>query len=92
MSSVFLEKFLKSLIGKGWTQKELSELIGVSQQHVSRLIKGSPPSIEIVLKLAKHFNVSTDEVLGRVEIKDTVKKKESNHQDRTGTTIIREIQ
>jgi transcriptional regulator with XRE-family HTH domain len=70
MSSVFLEKFLSSLKGKGWKQKEIAELLGITQQHASRLYHGATPSIEIVIKLADYFNVTTDEVLGRENRRD----------------------
>ena len=65
MSSVFCENFLKGLKNQGWTQKELAEILGVTQQHASRLVRGGTPSIEVVIKLADHFKVTTDEVLGR---------------------------
>jgi transcriptional regulator with XRE-family HTH domain len=65
MSSIFCEVFLNELKMKGWTQKEIAELLGITQPHASRLARGGTPSIEIVIKLADHFRVSTDKVLGR---------------------------
>lgn len=49
------------------TQRELAEQVGVSAQAVSRWEQGaSYPDITLLPALAQLFNVSTDELFGRV--------------------------
>lgn len=67
MSSIKCDAFLKSLIEQGWRQVDLAELLEVKQPQICRLCKGSKPSIDVVVKLAEHYNVTTDEILGRIE-------------------------
>ncbi|MBR5365235.1 MAG: helix-turn-helix transcriptional regulator [Clostridia bacterium] len=53
---------------KNETQDELSALLGVSFQAVSRWENGDAyPDIELLPKLAAHFGVTTDELLGADE-------------------------
>ena len=51
---------------KGLSQKELSELIGVAPSQMSRIERGETQNvnIDILIKLAKIFEVSTDYLLG----------------------------
>ncbi|MCL2366801.1 MAG: helix-turn-helix domain-containing protein [Oscillospiraceae bacterium] len=51
---------------KGLSQKELSDLIGISASQMSRIESGETKSIssEILVALAKIFGVSTDYILG----------------------------
>lgn len=57
--------FLKELKYKGILQIEIAKVAGISQAQVSRLSKGEKPSIDVVIKLADHYGVTTDHVLGR---------------------------
>lgn len=66
MSSLFLSKFLREKRREGWTQVKMAELLEITQVHASRLTRGYAPSIQIVIKLADYFGVSTDAVLGRI--------------------------
>lgn len=81
MSSLFLSNFLRRVRKDGWTQVKLAELLGVTQKHVSRLFNGGTPSIEIVLKLADYFEVSTDEILGRIEQKNDTEINKPNDKE-----------
>lgn len=60
-----IAKFLATLKQKGWKQQQIAEILEIRQAHVSRLFKGDNCSVDVVLKLADYFEVSTDEVLGR---------------------------
>ena len=48
---------------KGLSQEELAEKLYVTRQALSKWENGSVPSIDIVLLLAKSFNVSFEELL-----------------------------
>ena len=55
----------------GVTQVELAETLGVTQSMVSRIEKGDLRlNGEVIIKLAKLFKVSTDELLGVKPIKN----------------------
>lgn len=56
----------------GWTQRELAEKLGVHPSQVSRLERGTTKDvgIELVLKLAEVFEVSTDYLLGRSKVRE----------------------
>lgn len=65
-----IAKFLATLKQSGWRQRRLAEIVGVTESHMSRLFDGEKCSVDIVLKLADYFEVSTDEVLGREIVKE----------------------
>lgn len=49
----------------GWTQVDLAKRLGVAKQTVSNWENENiQPSIEMLIRLAKVFNVSTDYLLG----------------------------
>nr|MBQ8243859.1 helix-turn-helix transcriptional regulator [Oscillospiraceae bacterium] len=49
----------------GWSQVELAKRLGVAKQTVSNWENENiQPSIEMLIRLAKLFNVTTDYVLG----------------------------
>ena len=68
----------KNIIGKvikarrekaGLSQKELGELIGMSQQQLSQYESGTRrPKLETVSKMAKALNMSDDELRNILEI------------------------
>ncbi len=50
---------------RGWSQVELAKRLGVVKQTVSNWENGNiQPSIEMLVRLAKLFGVSTDYLLG----------------------------
>jgi transcriptional regulator with XRE-family HTH domain len=59
-----IENFLRKKIEEGWTQKQIADRTGTKQQMISRFLKGQICTVETLVKIAKAFNVSTDEVLG----------------------------
>ncbi|MGH1339692.1 MAG: helix-turn-helix domain-containing protein [Aureispira sp.] len=51
---------------KGWSQGELSKLIGASRDMVGKYERGENlPSVEMAIKLADILEVSTDYLLGQ---------------------------
>lgn len=57
---------------KGITQNELSNYLGLTPKMVSFYELGERfPPYDIINKLADYFNVSTDYLLGRSEIKNS---------------------
>ena len=54
------------------TQAELSGIIGLSESALSRYLKGQTEMLGdgYIIKIAKHFNVSTDFLLGETDIPD----------------------
>ncbi len=59
---------------KGISQVALSVKLGVSQETISAYENGKAfPSVDILLKLCEIFNVSSDYLLDRTDIKLTVK-------------------
>ena len=46
------------------TQAELGKLVGVSMQAVSKWERGGTPDIDVLLSVAKYFNISLDEMVG----------------------------
>lgn len=67
------EAILKELRKKNKeTQKTTADAIGVDQQTLRRYESGDrKPDIEILVRIADHFNVSTDYLLGRSPIQST---------------------
>lgn len=47
------------------TQADLGKLVGVSMQAVSKWERGGTPDIDVLLSVAKYFNISLDEMVGR---------------------------
>lgn len=51
---------------KGETQVQVAEAIGIAEQHYQRLERGANlPNLENAWKLADHFGVSIDYLVGR---------------------------
>ncbi len=50
----------------GLSQKQLAELIGTSQQNISRWEKNEvEPGISFCIKLADYYGITLDELVGR---------------------------
>lgn len=66
-------KRLKDLMGNnGVTQDMLAQVLDVKRQTISLYINGaSAPPLEKFVDIANYFNVSTDYLLGKTEIKTT---------------------
>ena len=51
------------------TQEQLAKILGVERSSVGKYETGTLPSMEILTRIATYFDVSTDYLLGRDEIK-----------------------
>ncbi len=59
------EKLKKAREEAGYTQKQIEELLGISQPMLSRIEKGiREPSIENLCKLIDFYEVNADWILG----------------------------
>lgn len=58
-----LERILSLMNQRGVTAKKLTSDLGISNSAVSDWKSGSKPSCEVIVKLAKYFNVTTDYIL-----------------------------
>ena len=58
-----LDRILTLLKENGITAKKLTSDLEISNSSVSDWKKGSKPSCDVVVKLAKYFGVSTDYIL-----------------------------
>lgn len=66
----------------GYTQKELSELLGVGQTTVANYENGVRiPDIGILVAIANVFNVSLDELIGRRYYKDKSSQAKYSYED-----------
>lgn len=53
---------------KGMTQRELANMIGVTETSISRYISGQRvPKANIIVYMADALNTTTDYILGRTE-------------------------
>lgn len=63
---MFAEQFKKLRRSRGYTQVQLAEKLGVKKQSISNWENNNIlPSVEMLLKIAEVFRVSTDYLLGR---------------------------
>ena len=59
------EKIYEMRMSFGWTQVQLAQKLGVTKQTVSNWENDNiQPSIDMLVKISKAFNVSTDYLLG----------------------------
>ncbi len=59
------ENLRKLRIATGLSQVELSDRLGVTKQSVSNWENGNiQPSVEMIIKISKTLNISTDVLLG----------------------------
>lgn len=59
------KKIYELRVSFGWTQVQLSQKLGVTKQTVSNWENDNiQPSIDMLIKLSKIFNVSADYLLG----------------------------
>ena len=73
------------------TGSKLGEIVGVSKQSVSKWENGlSYPDFEILKKLADFFNVSTDYLLGRTDIKNP--ENEDKEMERLANKEIKSVE
>lgn len=85
MNSIFRNRVLNLMEKNNEKQLGLAQDLGITQSTLSRNINGiHRPKAEIVEALAKHFNVTTDYLLGITNNPNSVK---INVADADGTTM-----
>ena len=48
---------------QGWTQEQLAQAVGVSRQSINSIERNRyVPSVELALKFARVFQISTDQI------------------------------
>ncbi len=47
----------------GLSQAQVADRLGVNQSHVARIEKGLKPSVDLILKIADIFGVTTDQLM-----------------------------
>lgn len=52
----------KSRMHQSITQKELSEFVGISRQHLSRIENGYEPKVGVALKIAKGLDATVEQL------------------------------
>ena len=66
--NLFSKRFAALVDGSGLEQKELAVKLNVAASSVNNYLKGRVPTARALAKIARHFNVSTDYLIGGVEI------------------------
>ena len=62
------ERILQLRKEKGETQVQVANAVGIAEQHYQRFERGANlPNLENAWKLADHFGVTTDYLVGRSE-------------------------
>lgn len=75
--------FIKEIKEKGLRQEDIATQTGLTQAYISKLERGSMPSLETVIKLADIFKTTTDHVLGRGEkCKNRQQEQQRQHLER----------
>ena len=66
---IFLSDNIRNMrVARGMNQVELGKMLGVSKQCISNWENDNViPSVEMLVKIADFFNVTTDEVIGRTD-------------------------
>lgn len=62
--SEFSNRFRQLKEESGLVLKDLSEKLGITVPNLSYYMKGREPSYDILIKIAKYFNVTTDWLVG----------------------------
>lgn len=69
MIDIFTKRLNQTLQKQNITQKQLSELTGITEQSISRYVNGSrTPGTPELIKIADALDVSIDYLLGRINI------------------------
>jgi len=64
MSTVFHERLQKLKEDSGRTQVEIANALDITPQALSYYFNGREPGYDLLIKIARYFNISTDFLLG----------------------------
>lgn len=76
---VFIDNLKELIFETGKSLRQLAEESKVSAMQYSRYLKGSIPTIDVTLKIAKYFDCSLDYLFGLSEDKNIKKYKTFNY-------------
>jgi transcriptional regulator with XRE-family HTH domain len=87
---IFIERLKQLREAKNLTQLRLAMELNVSQETISgyEIGKAVPPA-EMLIKLADTLDTSVDYILGRTDIKSTLRASELSEQEAEILTILR---
>ncbi len=87
---IFIERLKQLREAKSLTQLRLAMELNVSQETISgyEIGKAVPPA-EMLVKLADTLDTSVDYILGRTDIKSTLRASELSEQEAEILTILR---
>lgn len=87
---IFIERLKQLRESKNLTQLRLAMELNVSQETISgyEIGKAVPPA-EMLIKLADTLDTSVDYILGRTDIKSTLRASELSEQEAEILTILR---
>lgn len=87
---IFIERLKQLREAKNLTQLRLAMALNVSQETISgyEIGKAVPPA-EMLVKLADTLDTSVDYILGRTDIKSTLRASELSEQEAEILTILR---
>lgn len=89
----FGEKLRTLRLERGWSQKALAEKLGVVSASVSAYEQAKKyPSIEVLIKVCKVFDVSADYLLGLSDDMQLMKSNLTDDQMRLIRQLIRELE
>lgn len=67
---VCYKKLFKLLIDKGMKKTEFRRLVGISEGTLAKLSRNENVSLDVIVKICRHFNCSVDDILDIVPIVD----------------------
>lgn len=77
MSKTFSKRLEEEREERGWTKAYVAEKVGVNYSTYNNWeYSGREPKYEDLVKLAELFGVTTDYLLGKTDVKNTVKQPE----------------
>ncbi len=68
MINKFGERLRELRLEKGWSQQQMAEALGYKKHSVSNWeVRGKQPDYDVLMEIAKLFNVTTDYLLGMTD-------------------------
>ena len=67
---IFIENLKDLILQSGLSLRQLAKESGVTAMQYSRYLKGSIPTIDVTLKIAKYFHCSLDFLFGLTDVKN----------------------
>ena len=65
METLFKERVAEAIKFSGYTQKQIAEMLGISEGNITNWKRGENlPSVDILYKLCKLLDTSSDYLLG----------------------------